>query len=207
MSYRLNITSGRNASDEVEVYLKTTVSRGVRKLKEPTEKFFRSVYRALRSRHGDRFPSGGLFGRSRSKSSPLMRRSGRGLMSIRNSISVDYDRKMGVEGSISSAGMTVHETGATVTGRPYLAIPTIYAMTSRGQERRQSPRNWPNSFTKRSRKGNLFVFRRESGSILPLYLLKKKVKIPARLGLQDEFNRQAPRFIAMADAEFGRAVQ
>ena len=51
-----------------------------------------------------------------------------------------------------------------------------------------------NTFVQYSKKGNLLIFQKRSrGSIVPLYILKKRVKIPARLGLGDYFFETTPK--------------
>lgn len=66
----------------------------------------------------------------------------------------------------------VHEYGATIRGRPYLRIPTVYA---------KPYGNLP-SFVQRSRRGNLFVFASvgKRGKIVPTYMLVPSVTLRAR---------------------------
>lgn len=207
---RINIDVQDDIQQAVERILTTTVTTGVRKTKDPTTRYLRRIYRALRKTHGDRFPtSSGLFGRDQSNPD-LARRSGRGLKSIRESINVRYNGRMGVEGRISTGTMGIHETGGTIEAQnsEYLAIPTRYAMTSRGQPRKKSPRNWTNTFARKTRNGNLFIFRNEGkGNIIPLYLLKRYVYIPARLRLRETADDLAPTYVAELDAALSRALK
>jgi hypothetical protein len=41
-----------------------------------------------------------------------------------------------------------------------------------------------NTFVGRSKAGNLIIFQRKGRTIVPLYVLKKEVRIKARLGLR-----------------------
>lgn len=66
----------------------------------------------------------------------------------------------------------------------YLAIPIGKAKTKRGVGR-GTPREFPNTFVKKSKKGNLIIFQKKSfkkkkPEIEPLFVLKKSVKIPKR---------------------------
>jgi hypothetical protein len=47
----------------------------------------------------------------------------------------------------------------------------------------------------RSRKGNLLIFLKKGGEIVPLYVLKDQVKIPRRLGMGVTMDKAAPVYI------------
>lgn len=77
------------------------------------------------------------------------------------------------------------EEGKTILGRPWLAIPLPAALTGTGRSRIERPslvRGDPAFFLFKSSKGNLIIAKRTSGGIEPWWVLKKSVKIPARLG-------------------------
>lgn len=176
-----------------------SVDRGVRGLSTPMKAILSDVYEELASRHSRRWSASGLFG-SRS-STRLHKRSGAGLRSIKDSISIRYTGRQGIVGSITAGTMGIHEKGGTVTaGGRYMAIPTVYAVGSRGNSSR-GPRDFPRTFIHRSRRGNLFVFQRVRGDskrVTPLFLLKKRVRIAPRLGLQEAVRRHAGYFAAKA---------
>jgi hypothetical protein len=168
------------------------------------------VYSKLEKRHNRQWPSSGnLFGRSRS--SPILNmRTGRGMRSIRNSIRVKFLGNQSIEANISAGDMGIHETGGIISSRGrYMTIPTVHALTSSGTPIRPSARQWTNTFVRESRAGNLFIFRRLSGkTIVPLYLLKSRVRIPARLGLAKAIEQEVPiverRLLAALERETGR---
>jgi hypothetical protein len=78
----------------------------------------------------------------------------------------------------------------------FLAIPLDAAKTARGVMS-QPPRAWKGAFFIRSKKGNiLLVMRKKVGlgkkarvELVPLFVLKKRVRIPARLGLRAEWKK------------------
>lgn len=86
--------------------------------------------------------------------------------------------------------MAVHERGAVITPRTsqYLTIPLPAALDSRGVPLRKSARDWQNTFVRRSKRGNLLIFQKQGREIIPLYALKKSVRIPARLDFGRTFN-------------------
>jgi hypothetical protein len=66
-----------------------------------------------------------------------------------------------------------------------------------------SARDWPNTFVRRSRRGNLIIFQRRGREIIPLYLLRKTVIINRRLDvyshMQDEVGHFERRMIDMIE--------
>jgi phage gpG-like protein len=200
--------SAANGVKVLENNLTATVNTGVRKLREPMQKTLQAVYNALKERHGSRWPSSPLFG-GNPGGRRLFARSGGGLKSIKESISTRYDGQMGVVGTISTGTMTIHETGGVTKARgKYLAIPTVYALTSRGNPKQPVGR-WRNTFFRETKNGNLFLFRRIKGSnaVTPLYLMRKSVKIKARLGLKQTLDKFSPYFAREAEAAFAEAMR
>jgi hypothetical protein len=60
-------------------------------------------------------------------------------------------------------------------------------------------RDWDNTFVRMSRRGNLIIFRKDGvGRVVPLYLLKKSVRIPQRLGLEETVENNLPYFAEKA---------
>ena len=126
-------------------------------------------------------------------------RSGAGLASIMKSIAVHSGGSLaGTYGKISTGTMAIHETGGVIaaSGGGYLTIPLPAALDSRGVPLKHSARDWPNTFTQRSRKGNLIIFQRRLGTreIIPLYVLKHSVRIPARLRMEQTLLGDLPFF-------------
>lgn len=147
------------------------------------------IYKQLEYVHGKQWPlNDSMFGTS---SRNLAMRSGAGLASVKQSISVRTSASSGgfiVTGTISPGLLTVHETGATITAKSskYLTIPLRAALDSRGLPLRQRARDWENTFVASSKNGrNLFIYQRQGKDIVPLYLLKSSVYIPPRLKMRD----------------------
>jgi hypothetical protein len=184
-----------------------TVTRGVRRMRDPMERGLQNVYASLKKRHERRWPRTGLFGGDRG-SPDLFARSGKGLRSIRDSISVRLNGQMGVVGSIDTGTMGVHETGATITPRGrFLLIPTVFALTSRGNKR-VTPGKARNTFFRLTKAGNLFLFRRVKGDRpVPLFLLRGMVGLRARLGLKEAVERMADAFPERAAQAFKAGIR
>lgn len=155
------------------------------------------IYTHLEQVHGNQWPLGsGVGGTDLGR---LARRSGNGLASIKQSITIRDDSwgySRIIEGSISTASLTVHETGATITAKnaAYLTIPLRAALDSRGVPLRQRARDWTNTFIKRSKAGNLIIFRKDGKNIVPLYVLKSSVYLPPRLQMKETVELYANDF-------------
>lgn len=138
------------------------------------------------------------------KTMPMERMTGRPGLKVRTGA---LRRTFDVEQSGKTAGtwsMTVyttspyariHEDGGDVSadkGRgpnAKLAIPLPAAQTGAGVAR-GSPRSFPDTFIARAKSGkkSLLIFQKKGKAIVPLFVLKDKVTIPARLGFEDEWN-------------------
>ena len=161
-----------------------------------------TVVDAMRQRHstrwswGRRMPEGDRGGK-------LQKRSGASLNALRPKIKSGNEE---VTGTIMVPfPLSVHETGATIRARgKLLAIPLQAALDSRGVPRKRGPRAWKNTFVARSKKGNLLIFQKKAGKIIPLYVLKDRVKIPRRLGLGLTLEKAAPVYI---ERVFDKAVR
>ncbi len=85
----------------------------------------------------------------------------------------------------------------------YLAIPLAAAKTPAGVAR-GGPRDFHDTFVQRSRQGNLIIFQKVGkGNIVPLFVLKKEVVIPARPALRPTMQRFTPLILE----EMGKAVR
>jgi len=83
-----------------------------------------------------------------------------------------------------------HEFGAVITPkrRKFLAIPIGDAVTAAGVARIS-----PSDIKGRSFIAKDVIFEKHNGSYSPMFALKREVRIPARLGARDIFDRQAKR--------------
>jgi len=75
------------------------------------------------------------------------------------------------------------ETGGTIRAknRKYLTVPLPGALTPAGATRYPSARQYPNTFVRRNKNGNLIIYeKRGKKSIRPLFVLKRQVTIPAK---------------------------
>lgn len=180
------------------------IDRGLRAvgidLQKDTEKFMPIVRRTLRDYMegvvlsvqqrtatpypGGTSPAGQFPGR-------LSRRSGTLYNSLnKNKIKVDGTTAGDQSVSFTLTGIAaVHERGATIRPKKarYLTIPLPEALDGKGLPRRPNARAWKNTFVQRSRKGNLLIFQKRGDQIVPLYVLKKSVRIPKRLGFEEAF--------------------
>jgi hypothetical protein len=140
----------------------------------------------MQRRHSTPWPNG-------TTERTLSKRSGKGVEDIKKSVRTKNTRNLdGLEAQMSTGNfyMSVQEEGAVIRPKraKYLTVPTPYALDSRGLPLRRSARGWDNTFISRSKKGNLIIFQKRGTGIIPLYVLKKEVRIPPRLGLTSIFN-------------------
>lgn len=139
---------------------------------------------AQRQRHGRPWPGG-------TGSTSLSRRTGNLIESVKRSIKISGKFTQGggeVRGQIGSPLIyaSTQEFGATIRPKraKYLTIPLPAAMDSRGVMLLPRARDYPNTFVAKSRKGNLLIFqKRGAKKIVPLFVLKREVKIPPRMNL------------------------
>ncbi len=170
--------------------------------RQEIENVLDTVIAAMRQRHskkwapGQRLPTG-------DKTGQLARRSGRGIDNLEVVTTVSENT---AEGRILVPfPLSVHETGATIRSRgKLLAIPLPAALDSNGIPKKPGPRAWRDTFVAKSRNGNLLIFQKKGLKITPLYVLKKRVRIPRRLGLGVTLTKAAPLFV---DRLFLKAVQ
>jgi hypothetical protein len=187
--------------------LNKQVDEGMSAVQRTLRRTMDDVYSRLARQHGGSWPTGtGPWGTSPDR---LASRSGAGLRSIKGSI---YDNIVGdvATAGISTAGLTVHETGATIRAKKpggYLTIPFRAALDARGLPLRRRARDWDNTFVARSKRGNLIIFRKQgNGTIIPLYLLKNSTYVPRRLGMAKTFEEQVPIAYARVINDFEAAL-
>lgn len=89
-----------------------------------------------------------------------------------------------------------HEFGATIRPKTakFLTIPLPAAKTAAGAGRGRA-RDFPNTFVRRSKAGNLILFQKIGKRIIPLFVLKKMVKIPKRPWLKPGVTKSVPRIV------------
>lgn len=162
------------------------------------EMFMTRVQSNLLERHGSNWPlSSNVWG---SDPQRLAMRSGRGLDSVFKSIKVSINNGRNgswlVQGQVSTGKLSIHETGGTLrpeTGK-YMALPLRAALSPSGVPLKSGPRQWDNTFVRRTRNGNLIIFRKDRGTVVPLYLLSQSVTIPPRLRLAETIDANLSYF-------------
>jgi hypothetical protein len=192
----LDVRIGSRLFDDVRVgfdYLNTALDRG---LTDNGPALSSHVLKALRKVHLEmvRQHSGPWNGRVVNNTANLQSRSGAGLAAIAKSIkNFTATRVTLASGSITTGGMSIHETGGVVRPKraQYLTIPLPPAMDSRGVPLRKRARDWDNTFVARSKRGNLLIFRKSARSVVPLYLLKSEIYIRPRLRMAEAMDGSA----------------
>jgi|GEM_PF-3168942 hypothetical protein len=148
--------------------------------------YLKRVGQTMAQRHGKPYSAPGAGGGG------LQSRSGTGVEALQNGLT---RRKNGaVEGVIAVPFyMSLQEFGGTIraSGR-HLAVPLPAALNPDGTAKKMGPRSWHNATVIQSKRGNLLIVLRQGRKLVPLYVLKKAVRIPPRLGLAKEMKRQAP---------------
>ncbi len=188
--------------------LSRALDKAAPKVSKELLKSLQLVAKVMSKKHGAKWRPGG------SPRGSLFKRSGAGLKGIRDTIRVR--KSAGLDGITGQIGarfpMSVHEKGATVraTRAQFLTIPLPAALNNRGIPRRRSARDWDNTFVAESKRGNLLIFQRRVSGIVPLYVLKKEVKIPARLSLEKTLREDGLTFferraLKAIDKELDRA--
>lgn len=143
------------------------------------------VTRKLEAKHGTPYPGGG--------GGRLARRTGEGMERLR-----DYSVRpgpQGIEGRLTlTQGLAQSEFGGIIRagGTGYLTVPLPAALDAKGIPKRWSARGWRDAFLIKSGRGNLLIVRRAGRKLVPLYVLEKSVRIPARLGMRKELSKQRP---------------
>ena len=87
----------------------------------------------------------------------------------------------------------------------YLTVPLPAALTPAGVLRKEA-REYPNAFIQRSRRGNLIIFDQRGNKIVPLFVLKKEVKIPPSHWFSDAVNRVDNELVQILAIEVDRRI-
>ncbi len=186
----------RNAERGLRAFAKqlgTGVQRAGPILKKELREYLDASAIALAERHGGAYPGG-------TTQNSLSRRSGRLVRSVRQSVKVKGSKVENVEGRIGTPGIVygrMHEFGGKIRPKKakYLTVPLDAALNKDGTPKKKSAREWDNSFVAKSKKGNLIIFQRRAGKIIPLYVLKEEVTIPPRLKMGETLRSQLPFFV------------
>lgn len=187
-----NIASGMRAvADGIE----HGVDTGMASAPSMLMKELRALAQKIKQEHSQAW-NGSVF----NSGNRLQSRTGKGMQSIMDSVRL-LDGGTGgkiVAAQITTGKMGIHETGGTIraSGSGYLTIPLPAAMDGRGVPLRQRARDWDNTFVRRSKKGNLLIFRSLPGAndLTPLYILKREVYIKPRLYMEPKFYTQMGYF-------------
>jgi hypothetical protein len=151
-------------------------------LSSEMQSFLKTVAGAIAQRNGQPWPGG-------TTEKTLSRRSGDLVNAIMGSVKVNGNTFDTIEGEIGAPGIKyarIQELGGTITPKKakFLAIPLPAALSSTGIPLMPGPRDWPNTFCRKSKAGNLIIFQKRGTTIVPLYVLKLSVTIPPRLNMR-----------------------
>lgn len=196
----------KNAADGLRLFADSVTGSFARlpeTFKKELKDYLDTVAEALAKRHGNPWPSG-------TTSSSLSTRSGNLIATIRNSVRVYGSTLNDIGGSISAPFYArIHETGGTISAKnvKYLTIPLPAALNANGTPIKRSARDWENTFILKSKRGNLLIMQRNGKDLIPLYVLKTEVQIPARLHMADTINSGKGYFVDKAMAAMLLEVQ
>ena len=158
--------------------------------------FLTEVVEAIAGRNSGGWPGG-------TTDSSLSKRSGALDTAILDSVKDEGSTFASIRGQIGAPGVPyarIQELGGTIKPKnaKYLCIPLQAALDGSGLPLKSSPRDWPNTFVTKSKAGNLIIFQKRGTSIVPLYVLKDSVTIPARLGMRKSLDAGLPYFVGRA---------
>ncbi len=168
-------------------------------LQTSMKRYLNLIAGRLASRHGGPWPTG-------TGQNKLSSRSGTGVKSILDSVEVS-EHNGDVTGKIGGIFyLGTQEFGGVIRVKrsKYLTIPLPAALDARGVPLKRRARDWADTFIKRSKAGNLIIFQKRAGEIVPLYVLKKRVKIPKRLGMEDELIRYRNLLLSFTAQDLAR---
>lgn len=163
------------------------------------EAYLKKVATVVATRAGRSWPQGGppWF----THPTDLSSRSGRAVQSIHDSVRVVGRDSIGsITGFIGGVGYLIpHEFGATIVPRrrQWLTIPLRAALGPNGVPIHRRARDWADTFIRRSRYGHqrLIIYQQRGSTIVPLYLLSKRVVIKPRLHMSLTLDQMIFSFI------------
>jgi hypothetical protein len=188
--------------------IETSADRAAPVIGEALQRTLRGIADELVRKHGN--PWSGIS----SGSTTLFKRSGASLAALADGVKVAFGGSIAsIAGSMTIPGtLAFHETGGTITAKGgYLTIPLPAALSGNGTPLQAKARDWQKTFVGKSKAGNLLIFQRGAGGqVTPLYLLRKSVNIPARLGLmamlETGLSAWEQRAVEALDAALGELV-
>lgn len=98
----------------------------------------------------------------------------------------------------------IQETGGVIQARAgsWLTVPLPAAMTGTGALKAPA-RHWSNTFFQKSRRGNLILFQNKGDSIVPLFVLKRSIRLKATHWFSNAVDASADKLFALIQAELG----
>lgn len=152
--------------------------------------FMNSVAQEIVKKNGGAWPAG-------TTSNSVSKRSGGFQAAILDGVTVKGTMLGDLTGYIVvPEPYAIHETGGKRKMRDKLiAVPLPAALDGSGNPIYMSPRQWGNTFVAETGRGNVVIFQNRGGSIVPLYVLKTSVTIPARLGIGRTLESGLPRLV------------
>jgi hypothetical protein len=181
----------------------TAPNRAAPRIAKDLDEYLHMIGAKLAQRHSASYPN--------ASSDRLARRTGELVAALTDGIRVTSAESIGnISGEFQLPDYAgIQETGGVIAGRAgnYLAIPLPAALRADGTPIMARPRDWDNTFTAMSRRGNLILFRRTGrGRVVPLYVLKRQVAVPPRLGLVDTIETDMGYFVDKAMTSILNAI-
>ncbi len=99
------------------------------------------------------------------------------------------------------------EFGAVIRGSPWLTVPLPANLTPTGRTRFLDARSTPGAFFARSGAGNILIGRKTEGGVEWMWVLKRSVKIPPRLGFIRTFELTEPTLNRILNRAIERALR
>ncbi len=188
-----NYTSAQRAYQSLAIQLEKNWEGSFEVVKGQLLEHLKDVASAVAEANSTPWPAG-------TTAKSVSRRTGAGVAAIRNSVFIEGTQWNTLKGGFRLDGhMAVHEVGATINAKgKLLTIPLPAALGPNGVPLKKSARDWDRTFVARSKRGNLLIFQKRGREIVPLYVLKEHVTIPARLGMRDAFKADLQHFISKA---------
>lgn len=173
-------------------------------MKSSMNRYLKLIAGRLHSKHKRSWPTGPMPGGT--NPATLSSRTGKAVQSIRDSVKIKETGKeiIGYIGGVFY--LKSHEYGAVIRARRsrYLTIPLPAALDSSGVPLKRSAREWADTFIIRSKNNNLLIVQKNATGIVPLYVLKREVRIPKRLGMKDELDSYINLFAAFVEQDIRR---
>jgi len=205
MAFSLSVLANGTAATRLRLSSSAVVAR--QRLLGSMELATRAVERDL-GLHGLKGNKGrhAFWGVTGARGNRLGRRSGKTAGSVTARVFSRGDQILGVVGSPRQS-LAKHERGGTISGNPYLRIPTRNAQTGSGIDRwvGVSARDIPNTYIFRSRAGKLWIAQNAvSAARSLLYLLVRNVQVRPRRVFATTTRRMRSAVVALMNGAGGR---